>query len=122
MDTKEIGEKLVGLCKEGKNLEAVNTLYSEDIVSVEPMAMPNMPAEQRGLEAIRGKNQWWIDNHEIHSADVQGPYVHGDRFATRFVYDITSKSGPMEGQRNTMEEVAVYDVKDGKIVREEFYY
>ena len=122
MDTKQVGEKLVELCRQGKNLEAVDTLYSPDIVSVEAMGNEEMPAEMRGIEAVRGKNQWWLDNHEVHSAAAEGPYPNNDRFAVRYNYDVTAKAGPMAGQRMKMDEVALYTVKDGKIVREEFYY
>jgi len=122
MDTKQVGEKLVALCREGKNVEAVDTLYSPDIVSVEAMGNPDMPAEQRGIDAIRGKNQWWLNTHEIHSASAEGPYPHQDRFAVKYHYDVTAKEGPMAGQRFAMDEVAVYTVQDGKIVREEFFY
>jgi ketosteroid isomerase-like protein len=122
MDTKQVGEKLVALCREGKNLEAVDTLYSPDIVSVEAMSSPDSPAESRGIDAIRGKNQWWLNTHEIHSASAEGPYPNEDRFAVKYHYDVTAKEGPMAGQRFAMDEVAVYTVKDGKVVREEFFY
>jgi hypothetical protein len=122
MDTKEVAEKLVGLCREGKNLEAVETLYDKDIVSVEAMSMPDMPAETRGIDAVRGKNQWWFDNHEVHSADAKGPYVNGDRFAVIYKYEMTPKTGPNQGQRHTMDEVAIYEVRDGKVVHEQFFY
>ena len=57
----------------------------------------------------------------VHDAQVSDPYPHGeDKFAVRFVMDITSKA--MGDQRGTMDEIAVYTVADGKIVREEFYY
>ncbi len=122
MDTKQVGETLVELCRQNKNLEAIDTIYDHDIVSVEAQSMPEMPAEMRGIDAIRGKNQWWFDNHEVHSAETKGPYVNGDRFAVDFNYDITPKTGPMEGKRHNMQEVAIYTVADGKIVREEFFY
>ena len=122
MDTKEVGRKLVELCKAGKNQEAIETLYDKDIVSVEAESGPSMPAEMRGIDAIKGKNQWWTENHEVHSAEVKGPYANGDRFAVNFHYDVTSKSGEMKGKRFTMEEVGVYDVRNGKITREEFFY
>ena len=35
MTTLEVGKKLVELCKQGKNQEAMDTLYAPDIVSVE---------------------------------------------------------------------------------------
>lgn len=119
MDTKEVAGKLVGLCKEGKNLDAINTLYSDDIVSVEARGDETMPAEMRGIDAIRGKNQWWFDNHEVHSASTEGPMVNGDRFTVIFDFDVTMKQS---GQRMQMKEVALYTVDGGKIVREEFFY
>jgi len=119
MSTMEVGKKLVELCRQGKAAEAIEALFSKDVVSVEPMAMPGMPAEMKGIQAVMGKNKWWGDNHTIHSAEVNGPFPHGDRFAVFFKFDATNKPS---GQRMKMEEAALYTVKDGKIVREEFFY
>lgn len=118
----EVGQKLVALCKQGKNLDAINTLYSPNVVSIEVHGDEKMPARMQGIDAIRGKNKWWVDNHTVHSGDVQGPYPHGDRFIVRFNYDITPKAGPMAGKRMKMEEAGLYTVKDGKITQEEFFY
>ncbi len=122
MDTKQIGQRLVELCREGKNSEAKDTLYSPDIVSVEAHPAPGMPAEMKGTEASRKKGEWWVQNHEIHSASAKGPYTLVNRFAVLFNFDVTPKTGPESGKRMQMEEVALYTVKDGKIVREEFLY
>ena len=122
MDTNEVGKKLVDYCKRGENLKAIEELYSKDIVSVEAMGTPETPAEMRGIDQVRGKNQWWLDNNEIHSASAEGPFPHKDRFAVKYQYEVTPKQGPMAGQRMNMDEVALYTVKDGKIVREEFFY
>lgn len=43
--TMEIGKKLVTLCQQGKAHEAIDTLYSPHIVSVEATAMGNVPAD-----------------------------------------------------------------------------
>jgi SnoaL-like domain len=122
MDTRQVGARLVELCRKGRNLDCVDTLYSDDIVSVEPEAMGEMPAETKGKEGVRGKNIWFFDNHEIHSAKAADPVVHGDRFAVAFDFDVTPKNGPQAGKRNAMHEIAVYTVKDDRIVREEFFY
>jgi ketosteroid isomerase-like protein len=119
MTTFEVGKKLVELCKQGKNHEAMETLYAPDIVSVEAAAMPGMPAETRGLEAVAAKGKWWAENHEVHKAVCEGPFPHGDRFAVRFSYDVTNKP---TNTRRQMDEMALFSVKDGKIVREEFFY
>lgn len=122
IETKQVADRLVDLCKQGKNMDAIDALYGKDIVSVEAQGMPEMPATMQGIEAIRGKNRWWFENNEVHSAETKGPFVNGDRFAVIFRYEITPKAGPQQGKRQQMEEVAVYSVEDGKIVREEFFY
>ena len=119
MNTNEVAQKLVDLCRAGDNLKAIETLYDKDIVSVEPMAMPSMPAEMKGYEAVLKKSQWWMNNHEVHSAKVAGPFVAGDRFVVFFDYDVTNKPS---GKRMQMSEAGVYSVANGKVVREEFYY
>lgn len=113
MTPLEVGQRLVELCRQGKNVEAIQTLYADDIVSVEAGAPPG------GDPVSLGKAAWWTDNHVVHSASSDGPYPHGDRFAVRYTYDVTFKP---RDQRFTMNEVALYTVKDGKVVREEFFY
>ncbi|HSU65247.1 MAG TPA: nuclear transport factor 2 family protein [Tepidisphaeraceae bacterium] len=120
--TLEVGKRLVELCRQGKNIEAIETLYSPDIVSIEAMSSPGMPARMQGLQTIKGKGEWWVKNHEIHSANAEGPWPHGDRFIARFTYDVTPKSGPMAGKRVKLDEAALFTVKDGKITQEEFFY
>ncbi|HEV8659951.1 MAG TPA: nuclear transport factor 2 family protein [Thermoanaerobaculia bacterium] len=122
MNTKQVGDKLVEFCRKGKNMEAIDKLYSKDVVSIEAQGSPEMPAEMRGIDKIRGKNQWWFENNEVHSTTVEGPFAHNDRFAVKFHYEMSPKSGPNKGKKTKMEEVGVYTVKDGKIVREEFFY
>lgn len=117
--TAQVAQELVALCREGRNLDAVNKLYSPRIVSVEPVGGPDMPAEMSGLDAIRGKHEWWEANNEVHSMEVNGPYVGEGQFAVQFTFDSTFKP---TGQRQSMTEMALYTVKDGKIVREQFFY
>jgi ketosteroid isomerase-like protein len=120
MNTAEVGERLVNLCKEGRNSEAIEQLYADDIVSVEAAAAGPLPRRMEGKEQIRGKNEWWEANNEVHSAEVAGPFLHGDdRFAAIFDFDVTRKD---TGERSRMKEVAIYTVDGGKITQEEFYY
>ena len=120
--TMEVGQKLVELCKKNRNVDAVNTLYAPNVVSLELMDHPGMPKRMEGIEAIRKKNQWWIDNHTIHGNQVEGPFPHGDRFIVVFKLDVTPKAGPMAGKRMQVSEAGLYTVKDGKVVQEEFFY
>ena len=117
--TTDVANKYVSLCRAGKNEEALKSLFADDAVSVEAMAMPEMPQEARGLAAIKAKGEWWSNNHEIHSASVWGPWPNGDRFIVGFRFDVTNKPS---GKRMQMEEAALFTLRDGKIVREEFFY
>ncbi len=121
MQTLDIANDIVALCREGKHMEAVDKHYADDIVSIEGAAGPDMPARMEGIEAIRGKAQWWFDNHEIHESTVDGPFVaeNDDHFALIFFMDVTPKNG---GDRMKMTEVAYYTVRDGKIAEERFYF
>jgi ketosteroid isomerase-like protein len=114
-----VGRELVKLCREGRNGDAVEQLYSPNIVSIESMGSEEMPAEVKGLEAVHKKHDWWTSNMEVHSADVKGPFVGEDGFAVYFEYDTTFKP---TGQRSSMREMALYGVENGMIVREEFFY
>src|SRR4051812_6716916 len=122
MTTLEVGKKLVALCKEGKNLQAMDELYHPNIVSIEAGGPPGSNPRSEGIAAIKGKSEWWVANHEIHSGKADGPWPHGDRFIVRFTYDITAKAGPFAGKRFTMDEAALYTVQNGKITHEEFFY
>jgi hypothetical protein len=72
-----------------------------------------------GKPAVLAKYRGWEADHEIHDMKVEGPWVGATGFALRFWIDVTQKS---TGQRSQMEEIAVYDVRDGRIVREEFHF
>lgn len=124
MSVNEVGEKLVAMCRENKNLDAIAELYADDVVSVEAMEPPGPQFDRvtTGRDAVRKKNEWWISAHDVHGGEISGPFPHGDRFAVVFKHEVTSKEGPMAGQRMSMEEVALYTVADGKITREEFFY
>lgn len=117
MTTEEIGRKVVELTRKQAWLEAVDTLYSNDIVSVEAQAMGDESPEKRGLEAVRGKTDWWINTMNVYDIKVTGPFVAHDRFVV--LYDIEFGEKTSE-ERIRMSEAGVYTVKDGKIAREEF--
>ena len=119
MTTKQVANKLVKLCSQGKFDQATEALYSDDIVSLEAAAPPGMSRESKGLAAVKAKGEWWAANHDVHSVKVEGPLVAGSHFTVTFKLDITFKP---EKRRFKMEEVAVYKVASGKIVEEEFFY
>jgi hypothetical protein len=116
--TQEVANRLNELFKENKWAEIQAELFSEDATSVEP-------AHAKGLQTVTG-----LDNikkkgeefnamvEEVHGGWVGDPIVGGNFIAVSMGMDITMKGAG----RIKMEEIALYEVKDGKIVREEFFY
>ncbi|TMM54925.1 nuclear transport factor 2 family protein [Sulfitobacter sabulilitoris] len=120
MDIKQIADALVEGCREGRAKENLDHLYAPDAVSVEAQDMQGQGRETKGLEAIKGKHDWWDSAMEVTGSSVSDPMLHGDdRFAIIFEAQGTEKAS---GRAFDMKEVGVYHVRDGKIVREEFFY
>jgi ketosteroid isomerase-like protein len=115
MNTQDIAQDLVSLCKQGKFEEAGEKYWADDVLSVEAMGDN---AESHGKAAARAKGEWWNNNHEVHDAQVEGPYVNGDEFTVRFHMDVTDKASK---QRFKMDEIALYKLRDGKIAEERFF-
>lgn len=118
MDTNEIATKLVSWCKAGDFEKPYQELYSEKIVSIENDGSGE-GAFVEGFEGIKKKGEWWQENFEVHSNTVSEPIVADNWFSVKFEMDTTHKPS---GQRSKMSEIAVYEVKEGKIVKEQFFY
>lgn len=118
MKTEEIAHRLVALCREAKWETAQKELFSADAVSIEPYATPGFEKETRGLSAIIEKgHRFGAMVEEMHSLTVSDPLVAESAFACTMQIDMTMKG---QGRMN-MSELCVYDVKDGKIVSEQFH-
>lgn len=117
MTTKEVADKLVNYCKQGKWMEAQAELYSGDAESVEPAGTPWESV--KGMDAIQKKAEAWSNMvEEFHGNEIGDPIISGNFFAVRMVSDTTMKGvGRMQ-----LDELALYEVKDGKIVKEQFFY
>ena len=117
MTTRDVADGVVAMAKAG-DVGGIGAKYwSDDIVSIEAMDGPM--ARLQGRAAVDAKGEWWSGAHEIHSVETFGPFVNGDQFAVRWVMDVTVKES---GHRMTMDEVALYTVKDSKIVEERFFF
>ena len=120
MNTEQIAKRLVELCREGKYEQAQDELYAQDAVSVEMEGSPGGGAGNvKGLDAIREKGRKWQESIEtIHGGSVGDPIVAGDWFSVAMGIDATYKGmGRMD-----MQEICVYQVRDGKIAHEQFFY
>jgi hypothetical protein len=119
MTTQEIGKRYVTLCQQGKSDVCLDELYAKNAVSVEAAPVPGGERMAKGLDAIKAKGKGWAETHVVHSAEVSGPFPNENRFAVRFLFDVTEKP---TGKRTTMDEVGLFTIENGKITREEFFY
>jgi ketosteroid isomerase-like protein len=117
MTTSEVATRLVELCRTGDYPGAQAELYADDARSIEPAWCPDNV--QQGREALQGKLQQWMDTFETHSNEIGDPIVAGSFFSVAMSVDVTEKQS---GNRMSMCEIAVYEVKDGKIVSEQFFF
>ncbi|PSL46561.1 SnoaL-like protein [Chitinophaga niastensis] len=118
MTTKEIATRLAELCQQGQYEAAQKELYADDVVSIEPYATPDFDKETKGLSNILEKGHKFESMVEaFHSSKVSEPLVTGNSIAFILSMDVTMKGK----DRMTFDEICVYQVKDGKVVSEQFF-
>ena len=119
MTTQEIANKWAKYGQTGQWNKAQEELYDANCVSIEMEGAQGFPQKVEGIEAIKEKGKHWEGMVEdFHGMEVDGPIVAGNHFTATMKMDITIKGQP----RKVDEEVALFKVKDGKIVSEQFFY
>jgi ketosteroid isomerase-like protein len=118
MTTKEVADQLISFCRNGDWAGAHNTLYAANVESIEPYETPDFPKRAQGLDAIRKKGEKFDSMVEtMHSIETSDPLVAGNAIAFVLEMDMTIKGkGRMKSP-----ELCVYQVKDGKVISEEFF-
>ena len=118
MTTNDMANRFNELAQTGNWQQIQDELFADNAVSIEPENSPGMRSVE-GLEAIRAKGKQFEEMmEEMHGGYSNEPQVAGNHFAVAMGMDVT-----MKGQgRMKMDEIAVYQVKDGKIVKEQFFY
>jgi hypothetical protein len=112
----DVGRSLVELARGGRGSEVEKKWWSPNVVSIEGLGLS---MEWIGSKAAHQKAVEWEADHIVHGVEIEGPFVGASGFAVRFKMEVETKS---TGQHEKMEEVGVYTVENGKIVREEFMY
>jgi ketosteroid isomerase-like protein len=118
MSTKEVANRFHEMAQKGQWNEIQEAFFADDAVSIEP-------EKSQGLQTVKGKKaiqekgkQFGEMVEEMHGGYSNEPIVTGNHFAVAMGMDVTFK-----GQgRVQMDEIAVYEVNDGKIVKEQFFY
>jgi hypothetical protein len=118
MSTQKIASRLAELCNKGEFETAQKELFANDAVSIEQHESQGFPKETKGLQAIIQKGHHWASTLEqLHECSASKPLVAGNAIAMTLAMDVTMKARG----RMKLEEVCVYEVKDGKIASERFF-
>ena len=118
MTTQEVANCFHEMAQTGDWGKIQDDLFASDAVSIEPEHSQALQKAE-GLEAIKQKGKKFGEMiEEMHGGYSKEPQVAGNHFSLAMGMDVTMKGQP----RMKMDEIAVYEVKDGKIVKEQFFY
>jgi len=116
--TQEVAARFHELAQQEKWFEIQDEFFSEDVRSMDP---PNSPyfGYAEGKAAVRKKGEDFGGRIEaVHSLSTTEPLVTGNHFAVGREKDITVKPHG----RIQIRQIMMYEVRDGQIVLEQFFY
>ena len=121
MTTQELATRYRDLMTRREFLEIQDTYYADDVVSqeMEKATAMGLNVITQGKEAIKAKGIARRATIEtMHSYYCSEPLVAGEFFSVTLRQDVTFKGRP----RTTIEEIGIFHVKDGKVIKEQFFY
>jgi len=118
MTTQEVANRFNELSQQGNWAQIQEELYADNAVSIEPPHAQGLQSVE-GKKAIKQKGEaFGAMVEEMHGGYSSEPLVAGNYFTVAMGMDATMKGMG----RTKMDEIAVYEVKDGKIVKEQFFF
>jgi hypothetical protein len=115
--TEMVANRMRELCSKGRNLQAIDELYSDRIISIEPQGLH--PYRIEGKTSVLAKNKQWLSSFKhIESVTISEPLLSGNYFCFTMKMEVTVK----DIGKNSVSEICVYEVENGKIVFEQFFF
>ena len=115
---QEVARRFNELAQQGKWFEIQDEFFADDVKSIDP---PNSPyfGNAEGKSEVRKKGEDFVKRIEaFHSGSTTEPLVTGNHFTVGRSKDMT-----VQGHgRIQISEIMLYEVRDGKIVLEQFFY
>jgi hypothetical protein len=118
LTTKEVAARFHELAQQEKWFEIQDEFFAENVKSIDP---PNSPyfGYAEGKDAVRKKGENFVSRIEaVHRVYTSEPLVTGNHFAVGREKDITVKGHG----RIQISQIMLYEVKDGQIISEQFFY
>src|SRR5437868_5669056 len=118
MTTQDVANRFNELARQGNWEQIQEELFADNAASIEPPHAQGLQSVE-GKKAIKQKGEMFQTMvEEMHGGYSSKPIVAGNYFAVAMGMDATMKGMG----RTKMDEIALYEVKDGKIVKEQFFF
>ena len=118
LTTVEVATRFNELAQQEKWFEIQDELFADNVRSIDPSNSPYLGYAE-GKAPVRKKGEGFVKKIEaLHSAYTTEPVVGGNHFAVGREMDITVQGFG----RIKIDEIMLYEVKDGQIVLEQFFY
>jgi hypothetical protein len=116
----DVARDFTAMLRLGQFEAAGERYWADAVTSIEPADLPTgTPAFVTGIDAARGKAKFRFGEGRIDELGIDGPFVTGDQFALFLDMLITD---PVSGDAQPFTEIAIFTVRDGRIVEERFFY
>ncbi|WP_249219774.1 nuclear transport factor 2 family protein [Chitinophaga sp. HK235] len=118
LTTQEVAARFHELAQQEKWFEIQDEFFAENVKSIDPPGSPYMGYAE-GKAAVRKKGEDFVQRiTAVHRAYTSEPLVTGNHFVVTRETDITVEPHG----RIQMNEIMLYEVKDGQIILEQFFY
>jgi hypothetical protein len=118
MTTQEVAARFHELAQQEKWFEIQEEFFAENVKSIEPANSPYF-GNAEGKTEVGKKGQEFVSRIEaVHSLYTSEPLVSGNHFAVVREKELTVRPHG----RIKIHQIMMYEVKDGKIVLEQFFY
>ena len=118
LSTQEVAARFNELAREEKWFEIQDEFFTDNVRSIDPPGSPYFGYAE-GKSNVRKKGEKFVKKIEaFHGAFTSEPVIGGNYFAVGRQVDVT-----VQGHgRIQINQVMLYEVKDGQIVSEQFFY
>jgi ketosteroid isomerase-like protein len=114
MSTQQRVQELISYVEQGRILDALDEFYADDVVMQDNHNPPTV-GKAANVERERALLAGIAEVHENRAGAV---LVDGDRAAINWRFEFTGA----DGRRYRFDQVALQTWRDGRIVRERFFY
>jgi hypothetical protein len=116
--TQQVATRFNELAQQEKWFEIQDELFADNVKSIDPPGSPYFEYAE-GKASVRKKGVDWVKRIEAaHRRHTTEPVVCGNYFSVGREVDITVRGLG----RIQINEIMLYEVKDGRIVLEQFFY